>query len=74
MYSKQNQVNEIEVETINPHQWTEKYADYLYSYTVCSIADKEQAKDLVQETFLAALEKIEKLNTGAQKKPGLLLF
>ncbi len=71
MYSKQNQVNEIEVETINPHQWTEKYADYLYSYAVCSIADEEQAKDLVQETFLAALEKIEKFEYRSSEKTWL---
>lgn len=43
---------------IDPRQWVKKYADYLYTYAVARVNDEEQARDLVQETFLAALEKI----------------
>lgn len=42
---------------LNPHQWVNAHADYLYAYAISRINDEEQAKDLVQETFLAALEK-----------------
>ena len=42
---------------LNPHHWVAAHADYLYAYTITRINDEEQAKDLVQETFLAALEK-----------------
>ena len=42
---------------LNPHQWVTTHADYLYAYAITRINDEEQAKDLVQETFLAALEK-----------------
>lgn len=42
---------------LDPHQWVKAHADYLYAYTYARIRDEEQAKDLVQETFLAALEK-----------------
>jgi RNA polymerase sigma-70 factor (TIGR02943 family) len=45
---------------LNPHQWVELYADYLYAYTITRIGNEEQARDLVQDTFLAALERIEK--------------
>ncbi|GLU53512.1 sigma-70 family RNA polymerase sigma factor [Dyadobacter frigoris] len=45
-------------EHIDPRQWVKKYADYLYTYAVTRINDEEQARDLVQETFLAALEKV----------------
>jgi RNA polymerase sigma-70 factor (TIGR02943 family) len=45
-------------ELLNPHKWVEAYADYLYAYAIARINDEEQAKDLVQETFLAALEKV----------------
>lgn len=45
-------------EIIDPRQWVKKYADYLYTYAVTRINDEEQARDLVQETFLAALEKV----------------
>lgn len=43
--------------TCEPKQWVTKYADYLYSYALSRINDEELARDLVQETFLAALEK-----------------
>ena len=43
---------------LNPHQWVTAHADYLYAFAITRINDEEQAKDLVQETFLAALEKI----------------
>ncbi len=43
---------------LNPHLWVNMYADYLYAYAVTRVNDAELAKDLVQETFLAALEKV----------------
>lgn len=43
---------------IDPHRWVEAHADYLYAYARARINDEEQARDLVQETFLAALEKV----------------
>jgi RNA polymerase sigma-70 factor (TIGR02943 family) len=49
-----------ETRTCDPQQWVAKYADYLYSYTITRINDEELARDLVQETFLAALERVEK--------------
>src|ERR1700733_6969488 len=42
---------------LNPHQWVAAHADYLYAYAISRINDEELAKDLVQETFLAALQK-----------------
>lgn len=44
--------------TLNPQQWVAAHADYLYAYAITRINDDELAKDLVQETFLAALEKV----------------
>ncbi|HEX3935726.1 MAG TPA: sigma-70 family RNA polymerase sigma factor [Puia sp.] len=41
-----------------PRRWVERYADLLYSYAFDRLDDEEQARDLVQETFLAALEKV----------------
>ncbi|MGZ3765928.1 MAG: sigma-70 family RNA polymerase sigma factor [Mucilaginibacter sp.] len=48
----------IENNLLDPHNWVKAHADYLYTYTIARINDEEQAKDLVQETFLAALEKV----------------
>jgi len=44
--------------TLDPHNWVKSHADYLYAFAITRLNDEELAKDLVQETFLAALEKI----------------
>ena len=44
-------IKEISVNRVNPKQWVEKYADYLYNFAFCRINDEDIAKDLVQETF-----------------------
>lgn len=42
---------------LQPQHWVSAHADYLYAFARVRIADEEQAKDLVQETFLAALQR-----------------
>lgn len=42
-----------------PNSWVELYADYLYGYALTRTNSTEVAKDLVQETFLSALESAE---------------
>jgi RNA polymerase sigma-70 factor (ECF subfamily) len=42
----------------DPAHWVARYADYLYAYAVNRLEDEELCRDLVQETFLAALEKL----------------
>lgn len=44
--------------TTDPHRWVDNYADYLYHYAISRVNDGELARDLVQETFLAALERL----------------
>jgi len=46
-------------EAINLSQWVETYTAELCSWAIYKLSDSEQAKDLVQETFLAAAEKID---------------
>ncbi len=58
-------------QTINPHQWVKNHADYLYSYTLSRISDEEQARDLVQETFLAALERLDKFEGKSTERTWL---
>ncbi len=43
---------------IDPHQWVKTHADYLYAFAIKRIADEEIARDLVQDTFLAALQRV----------------
>jgi len=39
---------------LDPERWVEEYADVLYRHALTRLGDPETAKDLVQETFLAA--------------------
>src|SRR5436190_19745027 len=57
--------------TIDPHNWVKNHADYLYMYTLSRINDDEQARDLVQETFLAALERVDKFEGKSSERTWL---
>ncbi|RVT98492.1 sigma-70 family RNA polymerase sigma factor [Mucilaginibacter limnophilus] len=48
----------INAHTLKPQLWVELHADHLFKYAYRRINDEEVARDLVQETFLAALEKV----------------
>lgn len=39
-----------------PHDWLEAHGDYLYRYALARLRDPVQAEDVVQETFLAAIQ------------------
>ncbi|MDP4150236.1 MAG: sigma-70 family RNA polymerase sigma factor [Bacteroidota bacterium] len=54
-----------------PRQWVERYADHLYSYAFARLDDEEQARDLVQETFLAALEKVGQFQGNSSERTWL---
>lgn len=41
---------------LDPARWVDEYADYLYRFALARVRDHEVARDLVQETFLAALK------------------
>lgn len=55
----------------NPKNWVINYADYLYNYAITRINDGELARDLVQETFLAALERVEKFEGRSKESTWL---
>jgi len=43
-------------DNFDPETWVDRYGDYLYGYALSRIQDLPIAEDLVQETFLAALQ------------------
>jgi RNA polymerase sigma-70 factor (ECF subfamily) len=47
---------------VAPHLWVDKYADYLFAYACLRLDDEELARDLVQDTFLGALERVDKFD------------
>ena len=59
MYSSQSS-EFTSTRTIDPHKWVARYADYLYRYALKRIKNEELARDLVQDTLLAALEGMDK--------------
>ncbi len=58
MSKRENTHADPTIQKLSPQHWVNNYADYLYCFALARINDVELAKDLVQETFLSALEKV----------------
>lgn len=52
----------------DPKKWVEEYSDMLYQFALKRIADKEFAKDLVQETLISAWKNVHQFNASASFK------
>lgn len=57
---------------LNPDNWIHLYSDYLFNYTITRVNDREIAKDLVQETFLAALKSMKNFKGDAAERTWLI--
>lgn len=55
----------------DPLIWFELYGDYLFSYARRRVREEAAAEDLVQETFLAAIQAIETYSGGSSEKTWL---
>jgi len=64
-------IEKMKSKGLDPQNWVIKYADYLYSYAFSRINDQDLARDLVQETFLAALERKERFEARSTEKTWL---
>ncbi len=53
-------------------EWVETYATELFNWAYFKVSNPDQAKDLVQDTFMAAAEKIESFK--AESSPKTWLF
>ena len=58
--------------TLQPEQWVDRYADYLYNYALARVSDDELAKDLVQETFIAGLQSAPQFKGNAAERTWLV--
>lgn len=56
---------------IDPTKWVTAHADYLYAFARTRLNDDEQAKDLVQETFLAALHSLKNFSGKSSERTWL---
>ncbi len=57
--------------SIEPSGWVDQYSDYLFSIAMYKVNDHDLAKDLVQDTFLAAFKAREKFRGDASEKTWL---
>jgi RNA polymerase sigma-70 factor (TIGR02943 family) len=57
--------------TITPSKWVESYADSLFNYAILRVNDREAARDLVQETFLSALQNVSTFKGESTEKTWL---
>ena len=62
----------MNTKTINLAEMVEMYTSELYSWAVHKVSDSELAKDLVQDTFLAAVEKIDTFRGDSSPKTWLI--
>jgi len=53
------------------HEWVSLHADDLFRWALYKTTNRETAKDLVQETFLAALKSLDKFQGRCQPKTWL---
>ncbi|TDW99609.1 sigma-70 family RNA polymerase sigma factor [Dinghuibacter silviterrae] len=57
--------------TCDPNLWVDQYADLLYRFALVRVSDGELARDLVQETFIAAWKGLGSFEGQASEKTWL---
>lgn len=57
---------------LDPDKWVKLHADYLYNYTISRINNQELAKDIVQDTFFAALKAKDNFQGKASERTWLI--
>ncbi len=60
------------MELLNPDQWVDNYADYLYNYTIVRVNEPIVAEDLISETFLAGLKSKDNFKGEATERTWLI--
>jgi len=55
----------------DPVTWVDQYANYLYRFAIARLRDEEVARDLVQDTFLAALQQLSRFEGKSSEKTWL---
>jgi len=58
MQSNYNQIND----------WVNNYTEELFTWTMYRVSDTENAKDILQDTFLAVAKSIDKFNEKSNPK------
>ena len=62
----------MSLNSLHPETWVDRYADYLFNYAIARVSGEEIAKDLVQETFFAALKSAKNFKGAATERTWLV--
>jgi len=57
---------------IDATKWVDRYSDYLFNYTIVRVNDRDIAKDLISETFLAGLKSMSNFKGEATERTWLV--
>jgi RNA polymerase sigma-70 factor (TIGR02943 family) len=57
---------------INPSTWVEQHGDYLFNFAISRTFNEDKARDLVQETFLAALKSLKNFRKESSERTWLI--
>ena len=57
---------------LQPENWVDVHADYLFNYTISRVSDEEIAKDLIQDTFIAGLNSAQNFKGQASERTWLI--
>jgi RNA polymerase sigma-70 factor (TIGR02943 family) len=60
------------VHTLQTNKWVDNYADYLYALALYKLGKKEDAEDVVQETFLSAYKSKDNFRGESSEKTWLV--
>ena len=58
--------------SLDPEHWVDRYADYLFNYTITRVNDRETANDIISETFLAGLRSMKNYKGEASERTWLI--
>ena len=58
--------------TINPEEWVDRYGDHLFHVALERLRDAEEAENIVEKTFLAALKSKSSLTQNSPERPWLV--
>jgi RNA polymerase sigma-70 factor (ECF subfamily) len=61
-----------QTQSSDPESWVDQYGDYLFRYALFRSRDPQVAEDLVQETFLAALQSRDRFAGKSSEKTWLV--
>lgn len=67
-------INKGKTELLNPKNWVKNYSEQLFRFALQRVNDRENAKDIVQETFLAAYKNLENFKGEVSEKNWLFII